>query len=495
MSKCDATRIPRNLNAVPTFLWDGGGGYNRPPVTSVAPRILAVDDEPSIRELIERFLASDGYQVTTVATGREFLEAVQRLSPDLCILDIDLPDANGVALLTQVRESSDVPAIMLTGADSAATAVLALRAGASDYLTKPLTDWRKLSVAIRNALTISRQSRELHDLRVAVRDTYGLESIIGSSVRMTESKAMARKLAGSDATVLIRGESGVGKELFARAIHTGGGRAKGPFIDVNCAALTESLLESEIFGHEKGAFTGAVGRRVGKFEQADGGTIFLDEIGDMPMATQAKLLRVLQERSFQRVGGSEKVTVNVRVLSATNQPLEKAVAENTFRQDLYYRINTVTLEVAPLRDRKEDIFALASHFIALAARRDGRAVPALSAEARECLMRHSWPGNIRELENAMTRAVILCDGAQLEPRMLPPQVLGASRGAAVGIPAADAVPSGGLLESVEALERRMITDAMEKHDWIKARAARALGLTERILAYKIATYGIARNAP
>jgi DNA-binding NtrC family response regulator len=458
-------------------------------------RILAVDDDPSICRLLEATLTRDGHKVTTVQSAREFLEALETHAPDLCVFDIELPDGNGLDLLKKLRERSDIPAIMLTGNDAAVTAVSAMKLGASDYLTKPLADWQKLAVAVKNSLTIHRQGTELQRLRAVVKDSYGIESIIGSSPKMQAAKSTAQRLASSEANVLVRGESGTGKELFARALHYGGARAKGPFVDVNCAALTESLLESEIFGHEKGAFTGAAGRRIGKFEQADGGTIFLDEIGDMPMPTQAKLLRVLQERAFQRVGGNEKVTVNVRVVSATNKPLEKAVADGQFRQDLFYRINTVTLEIPPLRERREDVPALAQHFIQLAARREGKAAPTIAPDARKQLLEHGWPGNIRELENAMIRAVVLCEASVIEARHLPAQLAPAGTAPAGGGAMPD-VPAGGTLpECVEALERRMIADALEKHGWVKARAARQLGLTERILSYKMDTYGIVRSNP
>jgi len=455
-------------------------------MSDAGARILAVDDDPQIRALLSAIGTRAGHEVTTAGTGQEFFEALDGLAPDLCILDVMLPDTDGLTILGRLREQHpDLPVIMHTATDTALMATSALKLGAFDYLVKPVeTD--KLLTAVRNALLAARQTRELRQLRTQVRDQYSFALIVGSSA-LGHAKEEARKIAASSASALILGESGTGKELFARAIHYNGPRAKGPFIDVNCAALTESLLESEIFGHEKGSFTGAVARRIGKFEQAHGGTIFLDEIGDMPLATQAKLLRVLQERTFQRVGGSEKVTVDVRVISATNQPLEKLVEKGSFRQDLFYRINTLTLEIPPLRERPQDIGELVGHFAAVAARAEGRRTPEVAPETLLLLKNHRWPGNVRELENAMRRAVVLCEGAAIEPAHLPPH-LGA--GAAPDGPP----PEGaGMLGAVEALERRMIVEALDKCGWVKARAARALGITERILAYKMDGYGISRS--
>jgi DNA-binding NtrC family response regulator len=455
----------------------------------VSAHILAVDDEPANCRLLDIHLKSQGYRVTTVLSGAAFLEAVDRLAPDLCICDLMLPDANGIDLLRKVREKSPAtPVVMFTASDSLQNAIDAMKAGAFDWLTKPL-DKEKMFVTIKNALTLAAQAGEISRLRAEVRDTFTFDAIIGDSARMRDAKAMARKFAGSDATALIRGESGAGKELFARALHYSGPRAKGPFVDVNCAALTETLLESEIFGHEKGAFTGAASRHVGKFEQAEGGTIFLDEIGDMPVSTQAKLLRVLQERQFQRVGGTERVTVDVRVISATNQDLEKLVGENRFRQDLFYRINMVTVEVPPLRDRLDDLAALARHFATRAARNERKNAPGFSAAALEAMQAHAWPGNVRELENVVTRAVILCDGLEVLPSHLPRFGQGA-------VPATPGGPRPASLEdAVVQLEKSMLLDALDKNGWVKARAARALGVSERILSYKCDTYGLKQSKP
>ena len=296
-----------------------------------------------------------------------------------------------------------------------------------------------------------------------------------------------RRAAASDATVLIIGESGTGKELVARGLHASGPRAAGPYIDVNSAALTETLLESELFGHEKGAFTSAIARRRGKFEQAHGGTLFLDEIGDMPLPTQAKMLRVLQERAFQRVGGDERINVDVRVICATNRILEEDAKKGTFRSDLFYRINTFVIEIPPLRERAADIPDLARHFQARANRHEKRQVQGFAPKAMEALCSHLWPGNVRELQHAVERGVLVCDGEEIRPEDLPPAVL---RGQAAP---AKADEGGGLIETVERLERSMILAALDKHGWVKSRAARALGVTERILSYKMTNLGIEKS--
>jgi DNA-binding NtrC family response regulator len=304
---------------------------------------------------------------------------------------------------------------------------------------------------------------------------------------MERVRALIRRAASSEATVLIVGESGTGKELVARALHSSGPRLAGPFVDVNSAALTESLLESELFGHEKGAFTSAIARRRGKFEQAHGGTLFLDEIGDMPLPTQAKMLRVLQERSFQRVGGDERISVDVRVICATNRTLDEEAQKGTFRKDLFYRINTLVIDLPPLRQRVTDIPELARHFLARFNREEKRDVKDFSTHAMETLCAHGWPGNVRELQHAVERAVLVCEGDEIQPEHLPPAV-------SAGKTAPPPVQGGeGLIETVERIERSMILAALEKNAWVKARAARALGVTERILSYKINNLGIGKS--
>ncbi len=453
-------------------------------------RILYVEDDVATGRLVKAIAEKEGYSLRIIPSGKDFLRQVSEDPPELCLIDLGLPDANGLELLERIRKDQPgLPAIVVTGSDAVEDVVAAMRLGASDYVTKP-PDARRLAVSLRNALTLGRQQQEIARLRTQVREGSSLESLVGGSPPMEALRALVRKAAPSDTTVLITGENGTGKELVARALHFTGPRSGRPFVDVNCAALTETLLESELFGHEQGAFTGAAGRRKGKFEQAHGGTLFLDEIGDMPLSTQAKILRVLQERAFQRVGGEEKIEVDVRVLCATNRNLEEAVAAGTFRKDLFYRVNTLVLETPPLRARAQDISELARHFLDQAAAREKKRVERLSPAALEALARHSWPGNVRELQHAMERAVLVCEGDEILPEQLPPAVL---RATPASLPTD--VPTGSLVQAVERLELAMIQDALEKNGWVKARAARALGLTERILSYKMDNLGIKKPGP
>jgi DNA-binding NtrC family response regulator len=406
------------------------------------------------------------------------------------MIDLSLPDASGLNLLSRLHERHpEVPAIIITASESIHDIIGAIKRGAVDYLTKPI-DGRRMLVSIANAVRLHRQQKEIARLRADVSETYSPEHLVGSSAEMDQVRALIRRVASSDATVLIVGESGTGKELVARALHAAGPRVAGPFIDVNSSALTETLLESEIFGHEKGSFTGAIARRRGKFEQAAGGTIFLDEISDMPLPTQAKILRVLQERSFQRVGGDELVSVDVRVICATNRDLEEAVSGGTFRKDLFYRINTLVIEIPPLRKRVGDIPGLARHFLARCNRTEKREIRDFSTSALEALCAHSWPGNVRELQHAVERALLVCDGDEIQPGHLPPAIMSTRSPAAPEDGKTD-----GLIETVERLERSLLLASLEKNNWVKARAARALGITERILSYKMNTLGIDRKDP
>jgi DNA-binding NtrC family response regulator len=337
-------------------------------------------------------------------------------------------------------------------------------------------------------MLVGQQRQEISRLRAVVRDDHSPDLLLGSSKVMESLRALLRKVGPSDATVLVLGDNGTGKELVARTLHYASPRRDKPFVDINCAALTETLLESELFGHEAGSFTGATGRRRGKFEQAHGGTLFLDEIGDMPLPTQAKMLRALQERSFQRVGGDGKVNVDVRVVCATNQNLEERVAKGTFRKDLFYRVNTIVVEVPPLKARGGDVAELAQHFLDRAAKREKRSIQRIGAGALDLLARHPWPGNVRELQHAVERAVLVCEGDEILAEHLPPAL---TRGSGAA-PAPEPGATGGLVEEVERLERRMILDALDKNGWIKARAGRALGITERMISYKMENLGIQR---
>ena len=453
-------------------------------------KILYVEDDAASGRLVQSMVEREGYSIKIVSNGQEFLKILPESKPDLVLVDLHLPDASGFELLAKSRHRyPEVPVIVVTASNSVADVMNALRGGATDYVTKPV-EHQRLVVSLANALKMLRQQQDLSKLRSELNETYRAEHIIGSTPSMENVRELIRQAAPSDATVLILGESGTGKELVARALHYSSPRGGKPFIDVNCAALTETLIESELFGHERGAFTNAISRRRGKFEQANGGSLFLDEIGDMPLSTQAKILRVLQERTFQRVGGEEKISVNVRVICATNRNLEQAVQNGVFRNDLFYRINMFVIEVPPLRDRAADIPELAQHFLAVASRLGKYTARSISGSALAALSEHHWPGNVRELQNAVERAMMMCREEELQISHLPPAVLNGKPADMQPVQAAAASGSRNLVEAVEAFERTMIVDALEKCDWNKTQAARHLGVTRRILSYKITTLGI-----
>lgn len=456
-----------------------------------AVHILYAEDDPPSGRLVQSIAESEGYSITIVTSGQEFLAALSDEKPEVVLLDLNLPDVSGLELLPKARfRLPGAPVIVVTASDSVDDVIKALKGGAIDYLTKPV-DIQRMIVSLANAVKIFRQQQDLTQLRSELKEAYRLEHMIGSSPVMDRLRDLIRQAASRDSTVLIVGESGTGKELVARALHYASDRVGKPFIDVNCAALTETLIESELFGHERGAFTSAISRRRGKFEQAHGGTLFLDEIGDMPLSTQAKMLRVLQERAFQRVGGDEKIVVNVRVICATNHNLEEAVKQGQFRMDLLYRINPLVIEVAPLRERIADIPELARHFVTAADRSRKYRAEAISEAAIERLCAHTWPGNVRELQNAIERALTVCDQEEIQPSHLPPAVLHSTAAPpTTAAPTSDTSTTDNLVEAVEQFERAMICAALEKCNWNKTRAATALGITRRILSYKMQNLGI-----
>ena len=452
--------------------------------------ILYVEDDSASGRLMRSIVEREGYRIKVVSSGQEFLKVLGESKPDLVLVDLHLPDASGLDLLAKSRyRYPDVPVIMVTASNAVTDVVSALKGGATDYVTKPV-EHQRLVVSLANALKILRQQQDLAKLRSELNETYKLEHIIGNTSAMETVREMIRQAAPSDATILILGESGTGKELVARALHYSGPRFAKPFTDVNCAALTDTLIESELFGHERGAFTSAISRRRGKFEQANGGSLFLDEIGDMPLSTQAKILRVLQERTFQRVGGEEKISVNVRVICATNRNLEQAVQSGAFRSDLFYRVNTFAIEVPPLRERLADVPELAQHFLAVAGRSGKYPASSISDSALAALCEHRWPGNVRELQNAIERALMICRDDEIQVAHLPPAVLQGKPAAVEPLQTTAAGNSRNLVEAVEAFERALILDALEKCDWNKTQAARQLGVTRRILSYKVTTLGI-----
>ena len=450
--------------------------------------ILVVDDEPVQREMIGGFLKKQGFEVIAVDSAERALELFRQDAFDLVLTDQRMVNMSGLELLQAVHAiNPETPVILITAFGTIEAAVAALKQGAIDYLTKPL-NLEELLHRIRLVSERYRIINENRELREALQERHRIEGIIGESGPMLEVLSLVRRVAPSEATVLIRGESGTGKELIAKAIHFGSPRARGPLVKVNCAALPEALLESELFGHEKGAFTGALTSRQGRFELANGGTIFLDEIGDLPLHLQAKLLRVLQEREYEKVGSSRSVKVNVRILAASHRPLEALIKAGQLREDLYYRLNVVTILIPPLRERRSDLVLLIEHFLRRFAEKNGKTIRGLTPEAREILLRYDYPGNVRELENIVERAVVLTRDDVIGSGDLPLTVQEPE------------IADGGDRETnitvaVEALERRMIRDALAQSDGVQTRAADLLGLGERGLRYKLIKYGFREEDP
>ena len=449
-------------------------------------RILVVDDEATQRELVCGFLKKQGYEVFAAPSGERALQIFRQEPVELILTDQRMPNISGLDLIKAARGiNPESHVIVMTAYGNIETAVEAMKAGASDYLTKPL-NLEELHHKIERVRERCRLYAENRELRAALESRHRIEGIIGDSGQMLEVISLVGRVAPTDATVLIRGESGTGKELIAKAIHYGSARAARPLVRVNCAALPENLLESELFGHEKGSFTGAIATRKGRFELADGGTLFLDEIGDLPLHLQAKLLRVLQEKEFERVGSSHSLKVNVRVLSATHRDLEALIQSGQFREDLYYRLNVVTILLPPLRERRQDLPAFMDHFLRVFAQKNGKTIRGFTREAREVLLRYDYPGNVRELENLIERAVVLTRDDVIDRSDLPLTVDASEK-------PDDKETS--LTAAVEGLERRMIKEALARAGGIQTRAAELLGLTERALRYKLRKYGLRGEEP
>ena len=383
------------------------------------PNILVVDDEEEFLECVQDILAKWGFDVDTASTGYEGLQRMSLYHYDLVLLDIIMPLINGLETLKRVRKlDRNLPVVVLTADGSVDTAVNAMKTGAYDYITKPV-DWNKLKIIVKNAMTIRSLRKEVSKLTNQLKSKYEHADIIGSSSKMRDVYQALDRIIDSDVTVIIRGESGTGKELLARAAHFNGHRKDMPFVAVNCAAIPESLLESELFGHEKGSFTGAISKRLGKFEQAHRGTLFLDEIGEMSKPTQAKILRVLQEKRIERIGSNNSVDVDVRVISATNKVLEEEIKKGGFREDLFYRISVYPIHLPPLRERKDDVPQLVAFFLNKFNKKMKRKIKTITDRALEHLMNYSWPGNVRELENVLERSMLNCGGDMLLPEHLP----------------------------------------------------------------------------
>jgi len=449
--------------------------------------ILVVDDERNIRASLEGILKDEGYRVRTVATGEDLLKQMTLAPPDLVILDVWLPGMDGLQALEELKTTHpDLPVIMISGHSTVETAVKATKLGAYDFIEKPLT-LEKTILTVKNALDRQRLAQENLSLRQTLEKRY---EIIGESAAIKALRKQIESAAPSHGRVLIRGESGTGKELIARAIHRHSQIATKPFVEVNCAAIPDELIESELFGHERGAFTGATTKRKGKFEVADGGTIFLDEVGDMSLKTQAKVLRVLQEQTFERVGGAEIITVDVRVIAASNKNLEEEIQKGTFREDLFYRLNVIPFEVLPLRERRDDIERLAKHFVTLFTREYGKPEKEFSPEARELLRQHAWPGNVRELRNVIERLVIMVPGETIRTEDVVPSLRVRLGAAAEGVGESLVDWDGTLREARERFEREYIQRRLREVNGNITHAAERLGIERSNLHRKMKAYGI-----
>jgi len=444
-----------------------------------------------MREMLGIMLRREGYEVVLAESRATSARVLAQGPVDMVITDVKLPDGDGIEILRHVKAaSSETVVIVMTAFGSTQTAVAALKLGAHDYLVKPF-EIEELKIVVRNALDRRRLEEENLLLKAELRTRHGLERIIGVSPPMQKVFDLIRSIAGTSSTVLISGESGTGKELVATAIHALSPRRDAPFVSVNCAALPETLLESELFGHMKGAFTDAHQTRKGLFEAAHKGTLLLDEIGEMPLTMQVKLLRVLQEKRVRRLGASEEVDVDVRVIAASNRPLETMIRERRFREDLFYRLNVIPVHVPPLRERREDIPLLADHFLKRFAREMGKEVSRLSEDVMQRFLRHPWPGNVRELENVMERAVALEVGPAILPERLPDSLLGKPQTTADAGPLAEGFDLDGFLRSMEA---GLVRKALRQAEGDRSQACRLLGVSPRSLRYLLAKYQIAEPA-
>jgi len=443
--------------------------------------ILIVEDEDSQRSLLAGLLTKEGYIVKEAGNGKTAIERFKEEVLDIALLDYKLPDTDGLSLLKEFKEiNPEVEVIMVTAFGSIENAVSALKAGAAEYLTKPI-DLDDLLFKLKKIEEKRHLVRENMVLKETLRDRLKAEDLIYSCEKMHSVVSLIVRIAKTDSTCLIRGESGVGKEVVVNLVHSLSERLNQPLVKVNCAAIPETLLESELFGYEKGAFTGAYQRKAGKFELANKGTIFLDEIGDIPLLLQSKLLRVIQEREVERLGGLRPVKVDVRIVTATNKNLEEEVKKGAFREDLFYRLNVVTIDIPPLRERKEDIPLLLDFFLKKYNDRHKKSIKGFTKEVRDTLIKYDFPGNVRELENIIERAVVLTRGEYISKEDLPSLAEGEQ-----------SVTEGTIKDVVGATEKRMIMEALMKADWVQTRAASIIGISERMLRYKIKKYNITR---
>lgn len=453
----------------------------------MSEKILVVDDEESIRSSLAGILEDEDFSISFAHDGLNALEIVRKNMPDLVILDIWMPNMDGLETLKKLKEiNPSLTVIMMSGHGTIETAVRATKMGAFDFIEKPLS-LEKILVTVRNALGMSRLQAENFSLRELA---YGDREMTGNSPLMKKLKEQIELVAPSNASVLIIGENGTGKELVARSIHFSSTRGDKPFVEINCAAIPEELIESELFGHEKGAFTGAVAQKKGKFDLADGGTIFLDEIGDMSLKTQAKVLRILQERKFERVGGTKTIEVDVRVVAATNKILEDEIKAGNFREDLYYRLNVVPFTVPPLRARREDIPLLADHFLEKCCRQEGRELKKITLQAIELMKNYDWPGNVRELKNMVERMVIMTPGTVIDVADLPVNMSFSEGGGDSSHRLESVLEHATLREAREEFEKEFILQKLEENQWNVSKTAEVIELERSNLYRKMKSYGI-----
>jgi len=449
-------------------------------------KILIAEDEKTQRDLLEGFLRKEGFFVEAVANGREALQKLGGDLFDIVLVDYKMPELDGLQTLQEIRRHyPDIPVVMMTAFGTVETAVASMKEGALDYLTKPI-DLEELLLIFQKVIERSNLIRENRELRAQLQERYTLDNIVYGSQRMEEVMGLVARAAPSQATILVRGESGTGKELVANAIHYASPRSGKPLVKVSCSAIPETLLESELFGHEKGAFTGAIQRRIGRFEEGDNGTIFLDEIGDLSPTIQVKLLRILQDKEFQRLGSNLTLKADVRVIAATHRNLEEAMKRGEFREDLYYRLNVISIPLPPLRERKEDIPLLIDYFLKKYSQENSKSISDISKEARALLLRYPFPGNVRELENLIERAVVLCREEMITTLDLPFHLREEKSEKEWELPK----KGKRLPESLEDVEKNLITKALRQHHGTQTKAAESLGISERVLRYKMKKYRI-----
>jgi len=452
-------------------------------------KILVIDDEKLLRWSLQQNLTKDGYSVITAETGASGLELALEEQPDIILLDVHLPDVSGITILDNIKkENKDAIVIMVTAFGDVQTAVKAIKIGAYDFVEKPF-NIDKLKILISKAIETVSLRKEVSQFRSQLSRQYGFTNIIGKSGEMLKICDLTRKVARSDSTtILLQGESGTGKDLIAKVVHYESRRAEKPFMDINCTALPETLIESELFGHEKGAFTDAKLMKKGLFELADGGTVFLDEIADMKLSTQAKLLKVIENKTFKRIGGAKDISVDLRIIAATNKVLEEEVRKGNFREDLYYRLKIIPIALPPLRERRDDILVLGEYFIGEFNREFKKHVERLSKETEKAFLEYPWPGNVRELKNVIERAMILENEASILPEHLPLELLSFDRKArGLSLPAIN-IPVGGI--DIEEVEKDLIRQALDQTKWNQTRAAKLLTLTRDALRYRMQKFGL-----